>query len=123
MVAILKRCVNDWDLIGSEVIEYEISAISNEERRRNVGSLIQFAHEQVMIDTELIARARTFHSNGLDTFDSLHLACAERAGAVFLTVDDSLIKIIKKHADKINVEIGNPVQWFMEVTADGSKDT
>jgi len=58
----------------------------------------------------------------MDTFDSLHIASAERAGAVFLTTDDTLIKVIKKHADKISVETKNPVQWFMEVTTDGSKD-
>jgi uncharacterized protein with PIN domain len=52
----------------------------------------------------------------------LHLACAERAGAVFLTTDDTLIKHIKKQADKISIETGNPVQWFMEVTADGSEN-
>jgi hypothetical protein len=58
----------------------------------------------------------------METFDSLHLACAERAGAVFLTTDDTLIKHIKKQADKISIEMGNPVQWFMEVTTDGSEN-
>ena len=58
----------------------------------------------------------------MDTFDSLHLACAQRAGAVFLTTDDTLIKVIKKHADKISVETRNPVEWFMEVTIDGNED-
>ncbi|MFA6225300.1 MAG: hypothetical protein WC620_03735 [Methanoregula sp.] len=42
VIAILKRCANDWTLIGSEVIEFEIAGISDEERRRNVGSLMQF---------------------------------------------------------------------------------
>jgi len=122
VIAILKRCVDDWDLVGSEVIEYEISGIVDEERRNNAGSLLQFAREQVMIDKEIVAHARTFHGNGLDTFDALHLACAERSGAVFLTTDDNLMKVIKKHAGKISIGVHNPVQWFMEVTADGSKD-
>jgi len=71
---------------------------------------------------EIVARARMFHLNGLDTFDALHLACAEHSGAVFLTTDDALIKIIKKHADKITIKVNNPVQWFMEVIANGSED-
>ena len=75
-----------------------------------------------MIDKEIVARARMFHLNGLDTFDALHLACAEHSGAVFLTTDDALIKIIKKHADKITIGVNNPVQWFMEVIANGSED-
>jgi hypothetical protein len=48
--------------------------------------------------------------DGQDTFDALHLGCAERSGAVFLTAGDILIKIIKKHADKIPLGIKNPVQ-------------
>jgi uncharacterized protein with PIN domain len=45
-----------------------------------------------------------------------------RGAGIFLTTDDTLIKVIKKHADKITVETKNPVEWFMEVTTDGSKD-
>jgi hypothetical protein len=46
----------------------------------------------------------------------------EQAGAPFLIVDDSVIKIIKKHGDQITIAVKNPVQWFMEVTADGSEN-
>lgn len=123
VIAILKRCMTDWDLVGSEVIEYEIAGIADEELMRNVESLLQFAHEWVMIDKEIIARARTIHGRGIDTFDALHLACAERSGDVFLTTDDALIKVIKKHADKITIGVKNPVQWFMGVTTNGSEDT
>ncbi|MGA7797727.1 MAG: PIN domain-containing protein [Methanoregula sp.] len=122
VIAILKRCTEDWDLVESEVIDYEVAGISDDERRKQVGSLIRFAHEHIVLDKELVDRARSFHANGMETFDSLHLACAERAGAVFLTTDDTLIKHIKKQADKISIETGNPVQWFMEVTTDGSEN-
>jgi predicted nucleic acid-binding protein len=122
VIAILKRCTEDWDLVESEVIDYEVAGISDDERRKHVGSLIRFAHEHIVLDKELVDRARSFHANGMESFDSLHLACAERAGAVFLTTDDTLIKHIKKQADKISIETGNPVQWFMEVTIDGSEN-
>jgi len=115
--------MTDWNLVGSEVIEYEISGIADVERRKNVESILQFAHERIMIDTEILAFARKLNAMGMETFDALHLACADRSGAVFLTTDDTLIKIIKKHADKIPIEIKNPVQWVMEVTVNGSKDT
>jgi len=59
----------------------------------------------------LSARAR---QPGL--FEIRHLACSERAGAVFLTTDDFLIRVIKKNADKITIEVANPVPWLMEVT-------
>jgi predicted nucleic acid-binding protein len=122
VIAILKRCMTDWELIGSEVIEFEIAEIADEERMKNVDSLLQFARVRVVIDKKHVARARIFHRWGLDTFDALHLACAEQAGAPFLTVDDSVIKIIKKHGDQITIAVKNPVQWFMEVTADGSEN-
>ena len=75
-----------------------------------------------MIDEVGEVIAQEYHRYGVDPFDALHLACAERAGAVFLTTDDTLIKSIKKHKDKITTRVHNPVQWLMEVTKDGSKD-
>ena len=60
---------------------------------------------------------------GIDPADALHLACAESAGAVLLTTDDAIIRIIKKHANQIIIEVKNPVEWLMEVNEHGSKDT
>jgi len=119
---ILKRCMTDWELVGSEAIESEIFEISDEERRENVESVLQFAQSRVEVDDEVEAIARQYHRYGLDPFDALHLACAQCAGAIFLTTDDTLIKSIKKHKDKITTGVQNPVQWLMEVTMDGSKD-
>jgi len=45
--------------------------------------------------------------------DSLHVSCAERAGAVFLTTDDDLITFFKLHQN-IEVPIENPVNWLKE---------
>jgi len=119
---ILKRCMTDWELVGSEAIESEILEISDEERRENIESVLQFARSRVEVDDVVENIARQYHRFGLDTFDALHLACAYHAGAIFLTTDDSLIKSIKKHKDKISTGVQNPVQWLMEVTMDGSKD-
>ena len=44
-------------------------------------------------------RARIFCELGIGAFDALHLASAESAGAVFLTTDDTLVKVIMRHAD------------------------
>jgi len=119
---ILKHCMIDWELVGSEAIESEIFEISDDERRESVESVLQFARSRVVIDEEVEAIARKYHLCGLEPFDALHLACAESAGAVFLTTDDTLIKSIKRHKDKITTGVHNPVQWLMEVTKDGSED-
>ena len=75
---------------------------------------------RIRMETEAVARG--YHRYGLEPFDALHLACAGSVGAVFLTTDDSLIKSIKRHEDKITTGVYNPVQWLMEVTMDGSED-
>lgn len=123
VIAILNGGMEGWELVGSEVIEYEIAKISDEERRRSVKSLLQFTQGPVMIDEAIMDRARTFNEIGIDAFDALHLATAESVGAVFLTTDDTLIKVIMNHANKISIKVYNPVQWLMEVTAYGSKNT
>jgi predicted nucleic acid-binding protein len=119
---ILKHCMTDWELVGSEAIESEIFEISDDERRESVESVLQFTGTRVVIDEDVEAIAREYHRFGLDPLDSLHLACAGSAGAIFLTTDDSLIKSIKRHEDKITTRVHNPVQWLMEVTKDGSED-
>ena len=47
--------------------------------------------ESIIIDEEIISRMHALIAEGGDTMDSLHIACAEQAGAVFLTPEDSLI--------------------------------
>ena len=122
VIAILNGCTGGWKLVASEAIEYEIAKIPGEEKRRSVENLLQFAQERIMIDEAIVNRARIFCELGIGAFDALHLASAESAGAVFLTTDDTLAKIIMRHADKISIETHNPVEWLME-TANGRKDT
>ena len=50
---------------------------------------------------------------GVKALDALHVACAERAGAVFLTTDDDLITFFKAH-QLIQTRIENPVIWLKE---------
>ncbi|MDD3933657.1 MAG: PIN domain-containing protein [Methanoculleus sp.] len=123
VIAILNGGMEEWELVGSEVIEYEIAKIQGEERRRAVESLLQFTRGQIMINEAIMDRARTFNGIGIDAFDALHLATAESVGAVFLTTDDALVKVIMNHADKISIKAYNPVKWLMEVTDNGSKNT
>ena len=36
VLAILNRCLYDWELVGSEAIDYEISKIPDDERKTGV---------------------------------------------------------------------------------------
>ena len=91
---ILARCTDDWILVGSEVIKYEIAAIADNERMKNVKNLLKISKERIVINEDISERAREYQSSGIDTFDSIHIACAEYAKAIFLTTDDVLIKVI-----------------------------
>ena len=119
---ILMRCTQDWTLVASDAVSYEISRIPDRTRMKKAQKLTDLAKEHVAITKTISRRYHEFVELGIDSADALHLACAESAGAVLLTTDDAIIKIIKRHAHQIPIEVNNPVQWLMEVNAHGGKD-
>ena len=111
---IIRRCAaQEFSLVTSEVIEEELSKIPDIRKRMRVGKIISVAKESILIDEGIISRMHELVILGGDTMDSLHIACAERAGAVLLTTDDDLITFFKSHRD-IQVQIENPVIWLKE---------
>ena len=106
---ILVRCTGDWSLVVSDAIRFEISRIPDKTRMRKALNLIDLAKEHVTITKSISKRYYLFVELGFDPPDALHLACAEAAGAVLLTTDDAIIKIIKRHAHQITTEVRNPV--------------
>ena len=58
VLIILERCLNEWRMIGSEVVDYEISKIPDSERREKVGILASLAKEKVILEDEIIERAK-----------------------------------------------------------------
>jgi predicted nucleic acid-binding protein len=119
---ILVRCTRDWTLVVSDAVSFEISRIPDHTRMRKAQNLIDLAKEHIVITKPMTRRYHEIVELGIDPADALHLACAESAGAVLLTTDDAIIKIIKRHAHQITIEVKNPVEWLMEVNAHGGKD-
>jgi predicted nucleic acid-binding protein len=119
---ILVRCTRDWTLVVSDAVSFEISRIPDKTRMRKAQNLIDLAKEHVTITKSISRRYHEIVELGIDPADALHLACAESSGAVLLTTDDAIIKIIKRHAHQITIETKNPVEWLMEVNAHGGKD-
>lgn len=122
VIEILNRCMTGWELIVSEVIEYEIEQIPDAERIEAIKCFLNYAQERVMLSEKIIERAHMFQRMGIDTFDALHLASAESVGAEFLTTDDALIKQINKNDDTILIAANNPLMWLMEET-NGNENT
>jgi len=120
---ILTRCTRDWTLVTSDAVSFEISRIRDRTRMKKAQNLMDLAKEHVAITNPVSRRYHEIVSWGINPADALHLACAESAGAVLLTTDDAIIRIIRKHAHQIIIEVKNPVEWLMEVNEHGSKDT
>jgi len=115
IVAILDRCRSGWDLVSSDVISYEILQIRDQRRLLNIRKILALAKETVEWDDWLEGRAAELAVAGIDAMDALHIACAEQAGALFLTTDDAIIKTIKTTGINISVRVCNPVEWYLEV--------
>ena len=103
-----------WELLSSDVLDYEISNISDEKKRRNLQGISGMATKTVSLTATIKDRANYFESFGLQAFDAMHLACAENNSDILLTVDDRFIKKANKIND-LKVKIKNPLQWLEEV--------
>ncbi len=113
---IIRRCASmEYTLVKSEAIIEEISKIPDIRKRLRVEKIVSIADEQVILDEDIIARMHVLIAMGGDAMDSLHITCAERAGAILLTTDDGMITFFKMHQD-IQVRIENPVIWLKEET-------
>jgi predicted nucleic acid-binding protein len=120
---ILMRCTQDWTLVTSDAVSFEISRIPDRTRMKKAQNLTDLATEHVAITKSVSRRYHEFVEMGLDSADALHLACAESACGVLLTTDDTIVKVIKRYRNQITIDVKNPVEWLMEVNEHGSKDT
>ena len=118
ILSIVARCEKDeWELLGSGIIELELSKLTNAERLEQVQALYSAARSRITLTAEAESRAGFFQREGIKPFDSLHLAVAELGGAdVFLTTDDRLLRAANKI--ELKIKAANPVTWLMEVTND-----
>ena len=95
------------------MVTEELSKIPDIQKRLRVEKIVSVAEEYQLIDEEIISRMHELISKGGDAMDSLHVACAERASAVFLTTDDDLVTFYKSH-QLIQIRIENSVIWLKE---------
>jgi len=124
VIAILNRCSQDWELVWSSAITYEIAKIVDHDRRHYVSTFAGKTSIHVPVDPAIKKRAAVLMDLGVKALDALHIACAERAGAtVLITTDDSLKNIMSHHSDIISIRIVNPAAWYEEVTGNESEDT
>jgi predicted nucleic acid-binding protein len=99
-------------LINSTVLEFENSRNPVSLRQDWMSRCLEQATDYQRVDESIRERAETLEKHGLKAIDSLHVACAESAGAdYFLTCDDRLLKK-QKH---ITVPSMNPLDFVQKV--------
>jgi predicted nucleic acid-binding protein len=103
-----------WFLVSSQVLEFEISKNGDESRRNELNSINALAHTVIRIDAAIAKRANEFEKHGLQAFDALHLACAEDNADIFLTVDDKFINKAK-NIQGLHIKISSPLIYLSEV--------
>lgn len=116
VLTILADCENDHvRLVLSEVVQWEIEAITESERRDKVMPFLKISSEFVTVNLGIIERGKELERAGFSGYDALHIACAEHSGAdVFLTVDDGILRRAAKEKGTIKVKVMNPVNWLVE---------
>ncbi len=104
--------------VGSEILDFECSRNPDTDRRRKVEALLSVAKSKVTAGPQERERGLALQALGFQTFDALHIACAERARAdVLLTTDDRLRGLAARQQDKLAVRVENPAKWYPEVIA------
>lgn len=106
-----------WELVGSDVIDFEISKIPDLERKKKVELLTQKILEKQKITTELIQRAKIIAKKGIKAVDALHIASAEMLQSDYMiTTEEEIIKKYQKHTEFFKrIKICNPILFLIEV--------
>jgi len=106
----------EWTWIGSQALEVEIERTPDLERQSRLKRVAEFIGQSVGIGAKEMERARELEKTGFIGFDAVHLACAESGKAdVFLTTDDRLLRLAKRHAKQLKVKVENPLDWIKEM--------
>ena len=97
VIAILSAVqAGDLILLTSEVLEFEIWRIPDEQRRREASAILALASERLVVTETNEASATALERPGISSMDALHVALASEAAAdYFATTDDKLLKRLK----------------------------
>lgn len=107
----MKRIV----IAGSDILELEITCMSDENKKRKVQDLYKVADIHISYTSQIRNRSEEIASiSKIRTFDSFHIAAAEEANAdVLLTTDDKFEKMAEKL--DLKTRVVNPLRFAWEV--------
>ena len=104
-----------WEWLASSVNADEIDRITEPIKHAKVKTLLSLVHQIIWVGEAEITRGEQLEAFGFERLDALHLACAESGNAdIFLTTDDSLLKIAKRVNTQLRVRVEYPDRWLHE---------
>lgn len=110
-----KKANKEIEIYKSMAIEFELSKIKNDNKRRQVEDLLD-SMDLIEIEYSQAIKNRAIEliNYNIKDMDALHIAFAEsRHIDYFITTDKLLINSSKRV--KLNIKIINPVEFIMEV--------
>ena len=113
---ILRKHINkEVEIYKSMVIDFEISKIKLDNKRRQVEDLYDAIEmSQISYSQELKQRAIELKQFNIKNMDALHLAFAEFANIDYFITTDRLLINGSKRAN-LKIKVINPIEFIMEV--------
>jgi len=104
------------NFLNSFAIEYEISAISDNERETKIREYLRAASNYVNYNKKIENRAIALESFGFSAMDSIHIAVAEFAKVdYFVTCDDNILKISEEYRKNLKVNVTSVSKLVTEI--------
>jgi predicted nucleic acid-binding protein len=123
--AIVRLCkASGWEILWSDAMEAEFKRAGDDKLLAKVRGLLPMATTTLPTTNEIKTRAASFGAGGIEGYDGLHLALAEKYATVFLTTDIRLLKkATRLYAGldwdaRLKVRSMNPVEWLREMAND-----
>ena len=103
------------EIYKSMAIEFELSKIKNDNKRRQVEDLLDSMDLiEIEYSQEIKKRAIELTKYNIKDMDALHIAFAESKNIDYFITTDRLLINASKRA-KLNIKVINPVEFIMEV--------
>ena len=88
----------------------------DQERRSDSLLLLRFADSVISVVGPIRERARELEQLGFQSYDALHLSCAEAGGCdLLVTTDDRLLRRAQRLALALQIKVLNPLDCVLEV--------
>jgi len=123
-MVILERCESqDWILLNSDAIQFEINRNQDLFRKEQLEQILSVAKDYLKHNETIELSTQALVDLGFKFYDALHLSFAQHSQAdVFLTTDDRLLKKAKLFDNIVTIAVENPVVWLMQILEEKSHE-